>query len=63
MNKQPIQNNPLVVGLILFLAFAALGNAFAAMYTDSGIMVHIAVFPIALFGSFMAVLSLYTGGN
>lgn len=63
MNKQPIQNNPLIVGLILFLALAALGNAFAAMYTDSGIMVHIAVFPIAFFGSVLVASSLYTGGN
>lgn len=63
MNKQPIQNNPFIAGFLAFIGFLALGNAFAAMYLDSGIIVNIAVIPIALVGSVILTSSLYTGGN
>ncbi len=63
MNKQPIQNNPFIAGFLAFLAFLVVGNAFAAMYLDSGIMVNIAVIPLALVGSVILTSLLYTGGN
>ena len=63
MNKQPIQNNPFIAGFLAFLAFLVVCNAFAAMYLDSGIMVNIAVIPLALVGSVILTSLLYTGGN